>query len=102
METMYDRIVKMCKARGMTPSGLCVRLGIRKAIMSDLKSGRTESIRTGTLCMFAGALGVTTDYLLLGKETNLTEKESRLLAAYKQATDTERETIDFILRKYTP
>ena len=61
-----------------------------------------ESIRTGTLCMFAGALGVTTDYLLLGKETNLTEKESRLLAAYKQATDAERETIDFILRKYTP
>lgn len=45
---------------------------------------------------------MTADHLLLGKETNLTEKESQLLAACKQANDTERETIDFILRKYIP
>jgi len=102
METMYDRIVMMCKVRGMTPSGMCNRLGIRKAIMSDLKSGRINSIHTDTLVMFAGALGVTTDYLLLGKETSLTEKESNLLSAWRQASQEEKDIIAFILRKYTP
>lgn len=100
METMYDRIASVCKARGITPSGLCVQLGIRKALMTDLKSGKTATIRTTTVVQFAEALGVTTDYLLTGKETNLLPLESRLLSAWRIAPYDVRENVAFALRDY--
>ena len=100
METMYDRIVKTCKARGITPSGMCVKLGIRKAIMSDLKSGKTLTIRTDTVVMFADFLGVTTDYLLTGRELTLTEEESMLLNCWRHATLPDKQNSAFALRKY--
>ena len=100
METMYDRIQKTCKARGTTPSGMCVKLNIRKAIMSDLKSGRVASIRTDTLVQFAEFLGVTTDYLLTGKELRLTDDESALLRCWRHASDADRQNVAFVLREY--
>ena len=100
METFYDRVVKSCKAQGITPSRLCVNLGIRKAIMSDLKSGRVASIRADTIVAFAAALHVTTDYLLTGRETRLTAQESQLLNAWRHCTDDERQNVAFILRNY--
>lgn len=100
MESMYDRIAAVCKARGITPSGLCVKLGIRKAIMSDLKSGKSATIRTTTVVEFAEALGVSTDYLLTGRETALIPIESQLLAAWRVAPDNIKENVAFALREY--
>ena len=100
METLYDRIAITCKARGITPSGLCVKLGIRKAILSDLKSGRSGSMHSDTVVMFAEALGVTTDYILTGRELRLSIEESTLLSCWRRATDQEKQTIAFILREY--
>lgn len=100
MESMYDRIVKTCKVRGLTPSGLCVKVGTRKAIMSDLKSGRTNTIRTDTLVNFARELGVSTDYLLTGEELTLTSEESVLLRCWRLASDTDRQNVAFVLREY--
>jgi transcriptional regulator with XRE-family HTH domain len=99
-ETMYDRMAKICKAKGITPSYMCVQLDIRKAIMSDLKSGRTATIRTDTLVKFAEYLGVTTDYLLTGHELRMTQEESALLNAWRQATHKEKENVAFTLRDY--
>lgn len=100
MESMYDRIVKTCKAREITPSGMCVKLGIRKAIMSDLKSGRTASIRTDTLILFADYLNVSTDYLLTGKEFALKNDEARLLSCWRLADITAKQNAAFALRDY--
>lgn len=100
METMYERIVKTCKARGIAPSAMCVKLGIRKAIMSDLKSGKTLTIRTDTVVLFADFLGVTTDYLLTGRELTLTEEESLLLNCWRHATFTDKQNAAFALRDY--
>lgn len=99
-QTMYERIVEVCKARGITPSAMCVKLDIRKAIMSDLKSGRTASIRTDTVVAFAEFLGVSTDYLLTGKEFRLRDIESQLISAWRQASDSEKQNVAFILRDY--
>ena len=99
-EAFYDRIVTTCKLRGVSPSGLCVKLGIRKSFLSDLKSGRIQSIHTSTVCTLAEALGVSTDYLLLGKESRLTDTESLLLSSWRHATDKEKQTIAFILADY--
>ncbi|MBP5317000.1 MAG: helix-turn-helix transcriptional regulator [Bacteroidales bacterium] len=100
METMYDRIVKTCKARGITPSSMCVKLGIRKAIMSDLKSGKTLTIRTDTVVLFADFLGVSTDYLLTGRELTLTEEESMLLRCWRHASIADKQNAAFALRDY--
>ena len=99
-QAFCDRIVQACKMRGYTPSGLCVKLGIRKSFLSDLKSGRIQSIHTSTVCTLAEALGVSTDYLLLGKESRLTDTESLLLSSWRHATDKEKQTIAFILADY--
>ena len=100
METMYDRIVKTCKARGITPSAMCVKIGIRKAIISDLKSGKTLTIRTDTVVLFADFLGVTTDYLLTGRELTLTEEESLLLNCWRHARLSDKQNAAFALRDY--
>lgn len=100
MGTMYERIVQTCKARGVTPSGMCVQLGIRKGIMTDLKSGRTATIRTDTVVMFAEYLNVSTDYLLTGKEFALKNDEARLLACWRLADITAKQNAAFALRDY--
>jgi len=100
METFYDRLVDTCRIRGYTPSGLCTRLGIRKSFLSDLKSGRIQSIRTDTVCELARALNVTTDFLLMGEETRLTLEESELVSCYRHATPKERRLVAFILQDY--
>lgn len=99
-ETFYDRIVKTCKARGITPSYMCVDLGIRKAIMSDLKHGKTMSIRTDTVVKFADYLSVSTDYLLTGRELRLAAEESALLRCWRLASDADRQNVAFVLRDY--
>lgn len=100
METMYERIVKICKAREIAPSAMCVKLGIRKAIMSDLKSGKTATIRTDTVVKFAEFLGVSTDYLLAGRELTLTAEESALLSCWRHASLTDKQNAAFALRDY--
>lgn len=100
MESMYTRIANTCMVRGITPSGLCIKVGVRKSLMSDLKSGRTSSMRTDTLLALARELQVSTDYLLTGVETSLTEEESVLLRCWRLSSDTVRQNVAFALRDY--
>lgn len=100
MSPLYERINIACTAQGITPSGLCTKLGIRKSVLSDLKHGRSSSIRTDTIVIISEALGVSTDYLLKGAEALLKPIESQLLIAWRLASDTERQNVAFILREY--
>ena len=72
MSTLYERIIEMCKKKGVSGSRMCLDLGMSKSTMSELKAGRTKGISTATAQKFASYLGVSVDYLL-GEETN--EKE---------------------------
>ena len=69
MCTLYERIAELCRSRGVSPSRMCLEVGISKSTMSDMKAGRTKGITTDTAQKIAEYLGVTVGYLL-GKEEN--------------------------------
>ncbi len=64
MCTLYDRIIELCKAKGVTGSRMCLDLGLSKSTLSDIKSGRKKGISTSTAQKMASYLDVSVDYLL--------------------------------------
>ena len=69
MCTLYDRIIELCKAKGVSGSRMCLDLGLSKSTLSDIKNGRKKGISTTTAQKMASYLGVTVGYLL-GEEEN--------------------------------
>jgi len=85
MCTLYDRIVELCKAKGVTGSRMCLDLGLSKSTLSDIKSGRKKGISTSTAQKMAAYLDVSVDYLLGEEEQKektpiLTAKDERDIA----------------------
>lgn len=79
MGEMYNRILALCKERGIKPGRVCTDTGLSRGMMSDLKMGRTKELSAKNTKIIADYFGVTTDYLLTGEETK------------KAPTDGERE-----------
>ncbi len=72
MVTLYERLVKLCKQKGVSGSRMCLDLGMSKSTMSELKAGRSKGISAITAQKIASYFGVTVDYLL--SEEEQTEK----------------------------
>ena len=104
MSTMYDRILYACAEKGVTPGFVCDELGMRRGLISDLKSGKSSVLTVPKIILLAEYLGVSTDYLILGKEMNenLSQEERELLFAFRTAPHEDRETVMFMLRNYMP
>lgn len=68
MCTLYENIKKFCDEKGVTPSRVCVELGISKNVISSLKKGRTSSVSAANLRAFADYFGVSIDELLGAKK----------------------------------
>ena len=68
MCTLYDRIIELCKDKGVTGSRMCLDLGLSKSTLSDIKSGRKKGISTATAQKIASYFNVSVGYLL-GEET---------------------------------
>ena len=100
-ETMYDRIMLMLNRRNETPGHMCSALGVRRGMISDLKSGKNASLSASNVAMIADYLHVTCDYLIRGKDpfASLPLDEISLLNAWRVASDEEKENVAFILRK---
>lgn len=64
MGKMYERIMELCEKRGVKPGKMCVDLGLSRAIISDMKSGRTKELSAKNSKLVAEYLGVSVDYLL--------------------------------------
>lgn len=64
MGNLYENIKSLCDERGITPSKVCVDLGISKNVVSSLKRGRTSSLSAPKLQAFADYFGITVDELL--------------------------------------
>lgn len=64
MISTYERIVELCHERGIKPGRVCSDTGLSRAILSDLKAGRTKELSAKNTKIIADYLGVTTDYLL--------------------------------------
>ena len=64
MSELYKRITVLCKDRGITVTELCRQCEISRASLSDLKTGRKQSISTKNLSKIANFFDVPTDFLL--------------------------------------
>ena len=104
--TLYERIVTLCKSKGVSGSRMCLDLGLSKSTMSDLKYGRTRGMSTATAQKVAEYFGITTDELLgvdNKKTPTLFESERRIakdqfFAAFEAADEATREAIRLLLK----
>ena len=77
MCTLYERIQELCKNKGVSPSRMCLDLGLSKSTMSDIKAGRKKGISTPTAQKIANYFGVSVGYLLGEEEKNAPAVDSR-------------------------
>ena len=68
MCTLYERIIELCKNKGVSGSRMCLDLGLSKSTLSNMKNGRTSGLSTPTAQKIASYLGVTVGYLLGSEE----------------------------------
>lgn len=64
MGTLYERISELCAMKGVTPSRMCLDLGMSKSTVSDIKSGRKTGLSASSANKISNYLGVTVGYLL--------------------------------------
>lgn len=67
MCTLYERIQSLCSSKGISPSKMCLELGLSKSTVSDLRSGRKKGVSTSTANKIANYFCVSVDYLLSGE-----------------------------------
>lgn len=79
MVTLYERLVALCKERGIKGGRMCTDLGISKSLMTDLKSGRKKGVNAETAHKLAEYFGVSVGYLL-GEEEKGAKKEQPVVA----------------------
>lgn len=78
MCNLYENINTLCNEHNVTPGGLCSKLGFRRSVLSDLKSGRKKSLDTTTLVKIAAYFDVSVDFLLgTEKEKSPTPEDER-------------------------
>ena len=90
MCTLYERIIDLCKERGVSGSRMCLDLGLSKSTLSDMKSGRTKGVSTATAQKIASYFGVSVGYLL-GEE----EKEEKPTVEDDELSENIKMLIDF-------
>ena len=64
MCNLYDRIIDLCRQKGITGGKMCTDLGISKGTLTELKMGRQKSLSASKAQQFASYLGVSVGYLL--------------------------------------
>lgn len=68
MSTIYNTIMNLCRKNNISGSRLCAEIGISKATLTELKSGRQKGVSAATAQKIADYFGVTVGYLL-GEES---------------------------------
>lgn len=66
METIAQRIDRLCGERGVTGAQLCRDLGFSRSYLTELRKGRVSMPTVQKADSIAIYLGVTLDYLLSG------------------------------------
>lgn len=90
MCTLYERIIDLCKERGVSGSRMCLDLGLSKSTLSDMKNGRTKGVSTNTAQKIASYFGVSVGYLL-GEE----EKEEKPTVNDDELSENMKKLMDF-------
>lgn len=82
MGILYERILELCKDKGIKPGRLCNDLGLSRGLMTDLKMGRKKGLSAETADKIASYFGVSVGYLL-GTE----QKEKPLINDDEELTE---------------
>lgn len=99
---LYDRIMLLCKQKGVSGSRMCLDLGLSKSTLSDIKGGRKKGVSTITAQKMASYLNVSVDYLLgETKETDIkkspsvqiTEGEQKLLELFRRVPESQQQMV---------
>lgn len=69
MCTLYERIISLCKERGITGGKMCTDMHMSKSTLTDLKMGRQTGLSATKAQKIANYLGVSVGYLLGEEET---------------------------------
>lgn len=77
-----DNFERICKIKGLKPTPTLNECGISPATATNWTKKRTVIPDGKTIVKLAEYLGVSTDYLLLGKEASLTPEEQRLVTNF--------------------
>lgn len=63
---LYETIYDLCTSRGVNITQMCKESGASRGSLTDLKSGRKQTLSAPTLQKIADYFDVTVDYLLTG------------------------------------
>ncbi|MDE6101985.1 MAG: hypothetical protein K2F73_03300 [Ruminococcus sp.] len=86
----YEQLKKACKNKSTSVTAVLKKIGIGTANGTYWKNGSIPA--SDTVVQLAEFLEVTTDYLLIGKETTtLTTDEQKLLENYRQLSPGDKE-----------
>lgn len=111
MFNLYDNLKELCAERGLTPSGLCVKVGISKTIVSRLKLDPDANLTAATARKFADYLGVSVDRVMHGtQETknapSISDEAMSIATAYDKLTNKDRDAVLDLIKsleqKYAP
>ena len=105
MGTLYERIISLCKERGITGGKLCTDLQMSKGTLTDLKMGRQKSISAEKAQKIASYFNVSVGYLLGDEEKEkptaqgdgLSKKQKSFIDKVMQMSDAELDRLEQIL-----
>lgn len=63
MPTVYETIVRLCDERGITPGKMCNDLGMSRSTMTELKKGRSQTLKLEKASKIASYLNVPIEVL---------------------------------------
>lgn len=81
MPPIYERIEELCKQRGINITFLCTECNIKRASLSDYKTGKKKSLSVETLAKIAQYFDVSVDYLY-GKRPSAPDEEALKVALF--------------------
>lgn len=84
----YDNLKAICDLRGLKITTVVTECGGALGSISKWKNGANPN--SDIVIKLSFHLGVTTDYLLMGKENNLSTNESELLEVFQNFNDREQ------------
>jgi transcriptional regulator with XRE-family HTH domain len=86
MANLYEKIMALCKEKGIPGSKMCDDLGFSRSMLTELKKGRAKTLKLETAAAIADYFDITVDYLS-GRER---KKEMPILTK-KDEQDIEKE-----------
>ena len=106
MDTLYERIISLCKDRGITGGKMCTDLHMSKGTLTDLKMGRQKSLSAEKAQKIATYLNVSVGYLLGEEEQKenspselvLTEGEKDLLELFRLIPENQQPVVLAMIR----